>query len=190
MKDSMMDSSPAAPVVIALVVAVAENGVIGRRGALPWRLPSDLKAFRRRTLGHPLIMGRRTFCSLPKTLDGRDSIVITGDPGFAADLAARGAHAAPDLQAALALARRFAAERKVDEIMVLGGASVYAAALPLASRLYLTRVRAAPEGDVTFPALDPAQWREVRCEEPPRGPDDEYSFSAIVLERIGGACPS
>jgi dihydrofolate reductase len=176
-------NNSASPIRVALVAAVAENGVIGRGGALPWRLPSDLKMFRRRTMGKPIIMGRKTFCSLPKPLDGRDNIVVTRDAAFAAGLAAKGAHAAPSLEAALALARQFAGARGADEIMVIGGASIYAAAAPRASRVYLTRVHGRPEGDVTFPELDPRQWREASREPAQRGANDDYDFSVIVLER-------
>jgi dihydrofolate reductase len=166
-----------------LIVAAAENDVIGRSGELPWRLPSDLKAFRRRTIGKPVIMGRKTFCSLPKPLDGRDMIVITRDHDFASGLAARGAHAASDWDSARALAETCAKVRNASEIMVIGGASIYAAALPCASRIYLTRVRAHVEGDVTFPPLDPREWREASREDMPRGPKDDHIFSIITLER-------
>lgn len=179
-------NKPPPEIPVALVVAVADNGVIGRGGALPWRLSSDLKMFRQRTMGKPVIMGRKTFCSLPKLLDGRDNIVITSDPGFASRLAAKGAHAAPGLAAAIALARQFAAARGAGEIMVIGGASVYAAATPLASRIYLTQAHGRPEGDVVFPPLDPRDWRETSRETIPRGPKDDYDFSVIVLERTEG----
>jgi dihydrofolate reductase len=181
--------NPQAGIPVALIVAAAENGVIGRCGTMPWRLSSDPKAFRRRTMGKPVIMGRKTFCSLPKPLDGRDSIVITRDSAFAASLAAGGAHTALDLPAALQLAATFAAKRNACEIMVIGGASIYAEALAFASRIYLTRVHGSPEGDVRFPPLDPGAWREASREDFPRGDNDDYDFSLIVLERTGAPAP-
>jgi len=164
---------------IAFVVAAAENGVIGRGGRLPWRLPTDLRRFRRLTLGKPVIMGRKTFESIGRPLDGRDTIVLTRRPLTQAP----GVHAAPSIEAALALARRLAAERGVDEIMVAGGEEVFRAALPLAARIYLTLVRAAPEGDTRFDLPDPRTWRESSREPMPRGPDDQFPADFIVLDR-------
>ena len=135
--------------VIALVVGIAENRVIGRGGDLPWRLPSDMKRFRRITMGKPLIMGRKTFASLPKALDGRDNIVVTRNAAFAAE----GAIVARDLDEALRIARECAKARGADEIVVIGGAEIFRAALPLADRIYLTRVHALLEGDVFFPRM-------------------------------------
>ena len=133
--------------LITLVVAVAENGVIGRDGGLPWRLSSDLKTFRRLTMGKPLIMGRRTFQSLKKPLDGRDNIVVTRDDGFRPD----GAIVVPSFEAALARAKDCAKARGTDEIMVIGGADIFAASLPLAGRIYKTEVHGRPEGDTLMP---------------------------------------
>jgi dihydrofolate reductase len=169
--------------VIALVVGIAENGVIGREGDLPWRLPSDLKHFRRITMGKPLVMGRKTFASLPKVLDGRDNIVVTRDPLFAATVTAKGAIAARELAEALRIARGCAAVRGADEIMVIGGAEIFGAALPLAERIYLTRVHAALEGDVFFPETDFRGWREVSHVPGARIANDEYGFTFLVLER-------
>jgi dihydrofolate reductase len=165
---------------ISLVVAVALNGVIGKDGRLPWRLPSDLKRFRALTMGKPVIMGRKTFQSLAKPLDGRDNIVVTRDPAFVAG----GAVAVASFEAALTVARERAQARGVDEIMVIGGAEVYRTALPLADRIYLTRVHAAPDGDTLFPEPDPADWREVLHEALPRGSNDEYSATFSILDRI------
>lgn len=165
---------------IALAVGIAENGVIGREGDLPWRLPSDLKRFRRITMGKPLIMGRKTFTSLPKVLDGRDTIVVTRDPAFAA----AGAIVTRNLAEALCVARECAGARDADEIVVIGGAEIFREALPLADRLYLTRVHATPEGDVSFPEADFAGWREVSREPGERTAKDEHGFTFLVLERI------
>src|ERR1041385_8330684 len=146
--------------LITLVVAVAGNGVIGRDGGLPWRLSSDLKTFRRLTMGKPLIMGRRTFQSLKKPLDGRDNIVVSRDESFRP----AGAIAVPSFAAALAQAERCARGRGVDEVMVTGGAAIFAEALPLAGRIYKTEVRGRPDGDTLMPEVDWARWQEVSHE--------------------------
>ena len=164
---------------IALVVAVAENGAIGREGDLPWRLSSDLKQFRRLTLGKPVIMGRRTFESLGRVLDQRVNIVMTRDPEF--DVL--GAVVARSFEDALARAQEAAADAGVDEIMVIGGEDVFRAAIPLAGRIYLTEVHARPEADTWFPEFDASAWREVSRESHPPGPKDDHPFSFVLLER-------
>lgn len=164
-------------------MAVAENGVIGCDGRLPWRVPSDLKTFRRLTMGKPVIMGRKTFQSIGKPLPGRDNIVVTRDAAFVAE----GVEVASDLEKALALARGHAAARAVDEVMVIGGAEIYAAAEPHAGRIYLTRIAANPEGDVHFVLADPSQWREVSRTPIEPDPRDEAAATLVVMERIGKA---
>jgi thymidylate synthase len=146
---------------VALVVAAADNDVIGRGNALPWHLPADLAHFKRLTLGKPILMGRRTFESIGRPLPGRSNIVITRDPAFAA----HGVRTVHSLDAALDLAAQIALVDGSDELMVIGGAQIYAAALPRAQRLYLTRVHARPEGDAFLPAIDWSEWREERREE-------------------------
>jgi dihydrofolate reductase len=165
--------------IISIVVAAAENGVIGCNGRLPWRQSSDLKRFRALTLGKPVIMGRKTFEGLPKALDGRDNIVVTRDPRWSADRAIP----APSLEAAIAMATEYAGRRGVDEIMVIGGADLYRAALPHADRIYLTRIHASPPGDAHFAGPDPASWREVSREALPRGPDDDHAATLCIYER-------
>lgn len=165
--------------LISLVVAVGENGVIGRGGGLPWHLSSDLKTFRRLTMGKPLIMGRRTFQSLQRPLDGRDNIVVSRDPHLRAD----GAIVEPSFEAALARAKACAKARGVDEIMVIGGADVFAAALPFAGRIYKTEVHGSPEGDTYLPGIDWRQWREVSRQALPRGDRDDFAATFVVLER-------
>lgn len=166
---------------VSLIVAVARNGVIGRGGDLPWRLSSDLKLFRRLTLGKPIIMGRRTWQTLrKKPLDGRDNIVVTRDRAFVA----KGATIAHSIEKALDAARKAAAARGVDEIMVIGGAEIYREALPHAHRLYWTEVDADPAGDTWFPSLEPSAWREVSREPMPRGPNDQFAAVLKVLERV------
>ena len=165
--------------IISLVVAVADNGVIGRDGTLPWRISSDLKTFRRLTMGKPLIMGRRTFQSLKKPLDGRDNIVVTRSAGYKP----YGAIIANDFDTALAIARDCANKRGVDEIAVIGGTSVFAAALPIADRIYKTEVHGGPEGDAYIPPIDWGAWHEVAREALPRGPNDDFSATLIELRR-------
>lgn len=165
---------------IALIVAVARNGIIGRDGDLPWRLSSDLKLFRRLTMGKPVIMGRRTWATLKrKPLDGRDNIVVTRDPAFAAP----GAIVVHSITDAFEVARTAATARGVGEVMVIGGAEIYRAALPLADRLYWTEVEAEPAGDTSFPPLDPAAWRLVATEPIPQGEKDEFRAELKIFER-------
>ena len=166
---------------ISLIVAVAENGVIGANGTLPWRLSADLKTFRRLTMGKPLIMGRKTFQSLKGPLDGRDNIVLTTDPFFEAD----GVSAVNSFADALTLARTLALTRGADEVMVIGGAEVFRAALPHADRIYWTAVHAAPEGDVRFPDVDLSAWTETEQEALPRSEKDDVTATLRVLDRKG-----
>ena len=165
--------------LLSLIVAVAENGVIGKGGGLPWRLSSDLKTFRRLTMGKPIVMGRRTFQSIGKPLDGRDNIVVTRDPHFEV----QGVSAVATIDEALTLARILATTRGADEVMVIGGADIYETLLPRADRIYLTRVHASPQGDRHFPPLDPSEWTEVSREALPKGDRDQYAATLIVLER-------
>jgi dihydrofolate reductase len=164
---------------ISLIVAVSENGVIGRNGALPWRLSSDLKTFRGLTMDKPVIMGRRTFQSIGRALDGRDNIVVTRDPSFEAE----GVSTCGSVTDALTLARILATTRGADEIMVIGGVGIFDAAFPVADRIYLTRVHATVEGDRHFPVLDDAVWQEVAKEALPQGPRDEFPSTLFVYER-------
>ena len=161
-------------VALTLVVAVAENGVIGNKGALPWRLPEDLKRFKALTLGKPCIMGRKTWDSLPrKPLPGRANIVVTRDHAFRA----AGAEIAHSFEDALGIAAR----GTPDEIMIIGGAAIFAAALPLAQRVELTQIMVAPEGDAFMPAFDRAQWQETKREGPHEAGGLRYAF--VTLER-------
>jgi dihydrofolate reductase len=161
-------------------VARAANGVIGVGGGLPWRLKSDLSIFKQVTMGKPLIMGRRTWDSLPrKPLPGRTNIVLSRDGTFAPN----GAVVCEDFSEAVQIAREQAAEDGADEVCVIGGAEIFALALPRARRLYLTEVEAEPQGDVVFPSFDESSWRETRREAHPAGPDDDHAFVFRVLER-------
>jgi dihydrofolate reductase len=165
--------------IIALVVARGENGAIGSGGGLPWRLSTDLKQFRKLTLGKPVIMGRRTFQSLPRVLDRRLNIVLTRDPDFVA----QGAVVLHSVEEGLACARRAAKEAGVGEIMVIGGDAVFRHIMPMAERIYLTEVHASPDADTWLRDLDLEDWREVSRERHEPGPKDEYPFSFVVLER-------
>jgi dihydrofolate reductase len=164
---------------IVLVVAVAENGVIGRDNALPWRIRSDLQYFRSVTIGRPVVMGRKTFQSIGRPLPGRTNIVISRDPGFAAP----GIVVAADLARALEIARGDALRRGSDSIAVIGGTEIFRQTLPLARRLLLTRVHANPQGDTYFPEIDPLLWRETACQKQPKGPEDDYGFSLVTYQR-------
>ncbi|TNF35149.1 MAG: dihydrofolate reductase [Gammaproteobacteria bacterium] len=148
---------------VALIVGMAENGVIGRDNTLPWHLPADLQYFKRMTLGKPIIMGRKTFESIGRPLPGRTNIVLTRQPGFAP----AGVVVAANLDEALRLGQAQAARDGADEVMVIGGAAVYAEALPVADRLYITRVHLSPEGDARFPEPDPRQWQRLSAEPAP-----------------------
>jgi dihydrofolate reductase len=165
---------------VVLVAAVGDNGVIGRQGALPWRLKSDLAHFRRLTVGKPVIMGRKTFESIGKALKDRTNIVLTRDFG----LVAPDAVLATSMEAAFGFARADADKRGVNEVMVIGGSDVFEAFMAVADRLEITRVHAAPEGDSYFPEIDPRAWREVRREDHHRGPDDDADFTFVTYERV------
>jgi dihydrofolate reductase len=166
--------------IVALVFARARNGVIGKDGALPWRLKSDLALFKATTLSKPVIMGRKTWDSLPKKpLPGRMNLVLSRDGAFEP----QGALVCETLDEALQIAREQAADDGVTEVCVIGGASLYAAAWAKAQRLYITEVQADVEGDVVLPPFDESAWREVRREIHPAGTDDEFPFIFRVLER-------
>ena len=172
-----MSEAPLLPLVH--VVAVGRNGVIGDESGLLWRLPSDLKRFKAITMGKPMLMGRRTFATIGKPLPGRETIVLTRDASFAAP----GVVAACDLDAALALASERGRAMGAPEVIVAGGGELYRQTLARAVRLDVTEVDLAPEGDATYPAVDPAQWREVSRTPHPRGEKDDASFTVVVYER-------
>jgi dihydrofolate reductase len=163
---------------IVFVFAVAENGVIGAHGAIPWRLKSDMQRFKALTIGKPVVMGRKTFVSLRRPLPGRTNIVITRD----ADFRRPGAVVTTSSEAALAIALGDALRRSAAQIAVIGGAEIYAQWLPQADRLEVTEVHARPEGDTYF-NVDKAQWEEVARERHPAGPDDSADFSYVTYRR-------
>jgi dihydrofolate reductase len=171
----------ALPIIALGPVARSRNGVIGQAGGLPWRLKSDLQIFKSVTLFKPVIMGRKTWDSLPrKPLPGRLNVVLSRDGSFEPE----GAVVCESLDEAFQIAREQAAEDGAEEVCVIGGAALFAEALPRARRLYLTEVDAVVEGDTHMPPIDESQWRELRREAHPAGPDDDYPFVFRVLERI------
>ncbi len=160
---------------ISLVVAVSRNGVIGRDGGLPWHISSDLKRFKAITLGKPVIMGRKTWESLPKRpLPGRQNIVITRQPRYSAE----GALVVATIDAALRAAEN------TGEIAIIGGGEIYAMIFPLADRIYLTEVDMDVVGDTFFPPIDPGEWQEVAREIHGVGPGDSAGFTLRTLDRL------
>ena len=165
---------------IVLVVAVAENGVIGASGAIPWRLKSDMQRLKAITMGKPIVMGRKTFESLPRgALPGRTNIVVTRDAGFRAE----GALVTHSFIDAKAIATGDALRRFATEIAVIGGAEIYAQWMDSADRLEITEVHARPDGDTRFPPVDPAAWEEVARVRNPAGPQDSVDFSYVTYRR-------
>ncbi len=176
---------------LVAVVAVAENGVIGRDNDLPWRLRTDLRRFRALTMGKPLIVGRRNWEAIGRPLPGRETVVLTRRPGFVAP----GAHVASDWRHAKQIAEALADRMGATEIVIGGGAEIYRLAMPEVARLHVTRVHARPDGDVLFPAFDPGLFHETLREPHPAGPDDEHAFTFVDLARnpavrddVGAAC--
>lgn len=165
---------------IALIAAVARNGVIGQGNALPWRLPSDMRHFKAMTLGKPVIMGRRTYESIGRPLPGRAVVVVSSR----ADFAAAGCDVAASIEAALRQAERRAALLGASEIMVAGGGTLYCAMIGQADRLYLTEIDAAPPGDTVFPPIDPTLWRVGERVAHPPGPGDDTGFALVTYERL------
>jgi dihydrofolate reductase len=165
---------------LAVIVAAAENGVIGRNNALPWHLSEDLKYFKRVTMGKPIVMGRKTFESIGRPLPGRTNIVITRNARFHAE----GVKVVASLTEALALAADIAVIDGARELVVIGGAEIYREAIPGADRLYLTEVHAQVEGDAYLPEIDWRQWQEVSRERHGASGPNPYDYSFVVYHRI------
>jgi len=168
---------------IVLIAAVAANGVIGRGNALPWRLKSDLAHFRALTMGRPVVMGRKTFLSIGKPLQGRTTIIVSRDQNFAAP----GIVVAPSLAAAFAVARGDALRRGVDDVFVAGGAEIYSQAMAAATRLAVTEVHETVEGDVRFPPIDRNTWQEVARDEHEPGGGDDAALAFVIYQRIAAS---
>ena len=157
---------------VVLIVAMARNRVIGRDGTLPWHLPEDLKRFRQLTMGHPIIMGRKTWDSIGRPLPGRRNIVVSRNPG----LALEGAETAASVEDALKLTA------DADTVFVIGGEQIYRAALPLADRIELTLIDADVEGDTSFPEIKPDEWMETSHESRREG-DGPFPYSFTTLKK-------
>ncbi len=165
---------------IVLIVAVAENGVIGAGGTIPWRLKSDMQRLKAMTMGKPIVMGRKTFESFPRgPLPGRTNIVVTRDAAYRA----AGAVVTTSFADAKAIATGDALRRFATEIAIIGGAEIYAQWMECADRLEITEVHARPEGDTHLAAIDPAAWEEVARVRNPAGPDDSADFSYVTYRR-------
>jgi dihydrofolate reductase len=164
---------------LVLVVAVAENGVIGRNGRLPWRIPGDLKHFKSVTMGKPVVMGRKTYDSVGKPLPGRANIVLTRDKNWFAD----GVLTGRTLEEVLRIAHDEARKAGAKEIAIIGGVALFELTLPLAAKIELTEVHATPQGDTYFPKFDRAAFRETRREGPHQGEKDDHAYSVVTLER-------
>lgn len=164
---------------IVLIAAVADNGVIGSRGTIPWRLKSDQQRLKTMTMGKPVVMGRKTFLSLRRPLPGRTNIVVTRDANFRSP----GAVATTSFADARAVATGDALRRLATEIAVIGGAEIYAQWMDIADRLEITEVHARPEGDTYFAAIDPADWEEVARVGNSASSDDSADFSYVTYRR-------
>ena len=164
---------------VVLIAAVADNGVIGAHGAIPWRLKSDLQRLKALTTGKPVVMGRKTFASIGRPLPGRTNIVVTRDPGFRR----AGVVVTTSFADARAVALGDALRRSVADIAVIGGAEIYAQWMACADRLEITEVHARPDGDTYFAAIDAADWQEVARVRNPAGPDDSVDFSYVTYRR-------
>ena len=163
---------------LSMIVAVSENGVIGRNNSLPWYLPNDLKYFKQTTMGKPVIMGRKTYESIGKPLPGRTNIVITRQ----ADYQPEGVKVVNSVEAAKELAESVCLIDGQDEAMIMGGAEIYALSLPYTDRLYLTEVHADVQGDAFFPEYDKSRWQEVAREDFAAEGPNPYSYSFVVYE--------
>lgn len=170
------------PPRISLIAAVARNGVIGADQSIPWRIPSDFAWFKRTTMGKPMVMGRKQFETFRKPLPGRPHIVVTRQ----ADYAAEGVTVRHSLADGLAAAAEMAGASGVDEVMVIGGGDIYAQAMDLADRLYITHVALEPAGDVVFPPIDPAIWAVVEEPNVEPAPDDPAAYRIRIYERSSG----
>lgn len=164
---------------LTMIWAMSRNRTIGRNNALPWHLPEDMKYFKRVTMGKPIIMGRKTWESIGQPLPGRSNIVITRDPSYTAE----GVKIVRTLEEAISLAQSIAVIDGADEAVVIGGAQIYALALPLAQRLYMTQVHAEVAGDAFFPQFDLTQWEELGREDFSASGSNPYDYSFVVLER-------
>ncbi|WP_375665718.1 dihydrofolate reductase [Bartonella sp. TT121SHDZB] len=164
---------------ICFIAAVAENGVIGREGAMPWHLSTDLQRFKALTVGKPIIMGRRTWDSIGRPLPGRTNIVITRDCTFCAE----GAVVAHSLSQACSLATNVASQNNIEEIFIIGGGEIFQQGLHMADKIFLTEILASIEGDSFFPVFDKEKWTIVQTQDIPKGDKDSHPTRFVVYER-------
>lgn len=165
-----------------MIAAVAENGVIGSEGGIPWYIPSDFKHFKRMTMGKPMIMGRKQFESVGKPLPGRTNIVVSRQSGYQPD----GVIVINDFDAALAHAKTIAEADGVDEVMIIGGGEIYALGMAVADRLYISHVALSPEGKTLFPPIDPAKWHLTENMDVETSERDEAVYKVCVYARVDG----
>lgn len=170
-------------VKISLIVAVAENGVIGIDNKLPWHLPGDLKYFKSTTMGKPMLMGRKTFESLGKPLPGRPHIIITRDQNYNLDHF-QNCSVVHSVEEILKTSEEIALKNVSEEIVIIGGAEIYELMLPMVDRLYVTEVHASVEGDTCFPDYNKSQWAEIKRETFKSSGPNPYDFSFVVFDRI------
>lgn len=166
-------------VKVSMIAGVARNNVIGLEGGMPWRLPSDMAFFKKTTMGKPIVMGRKQYETVGRALPGRVNIVVSRQAGFQPE----GVIVINDFEAALEHAKEIAAADGVDEVFIIGGGEIYAMGLPLADRLYITHIDAAPEGDTWFPEFDRTEWHLVEQPEILAGEKDSVPFSVSIYER-------
>ena len=177
-----MGASMDASMEIALIVAMAKNGVIGRENRLPWRLPEDLRYFKKVTMGKPIVMGRKTFDSIGKALPGRTNIVISSQSDL---LLPEGVRLASSIQEAISIAQSVCVNDGVDELMVIGGEQIYKLCMPQATRLYLTKVHEEVDGDASFTSFDESEWALLSQEDFQASEDNPYDYSFCVYEKAG-----
>lgn len=170
--------------MLSMIIAAAENRVMGKDNQMPWHLPNDLQYFKRSTMGKPMIMGRKTYESLGKPLPGRPHIIITRQADYQAPNANEQVQVVTNLADAISAAQALVAGTDEQETMVIGGAEICSLAFPQTERLYLTQVHAEVDGDVYFPEFDPNEWREVSREDYQASENNPYDYSFIVFERI------
>lgn len=170
--------------MLSMIIAAAENRVMGKDNQMPWHLPNDLQYFKRSTMGKPMIMGRKTYESLGKPLPGRPHIIITRQTNYQAPNANEQVQVVTNLADAIIAAQALVADTEEQEVMVIGGAEICSLAFPQTERLYLTQVHAEVDGDVYFPEFNPNEWREVSREDYQASDNNPYDYSFIVFERI------
>lgn len=170
--------------MLSIIIAFAQNRVMGRDNQMPWHLPNDLQYFKKMTMGKPMIMGRKTYESIGRPLPGRPHIIVTRDANYQPPNANDKVQVVTSFDAAVEAANALLEELGTEEIMVIGGAEICKFALPVADRFYLTEVHAVVEGDILFPEFDRSQWQETSRENHAASEGNPYDYSFTVLERF------